>query len=522
MRRSNVLAFAVVFLGALALYVSTAAPSLTWAHASADGGDLITAAVTNGVPHPPGYPTYVTIGQVIARLRLGDVAYRFNLFSAVCMALAAGLTALSILRLMTPTPATCPLQGVPRFSGEGVAIIASLFFVTAPMVWGQATIAEVHALNACCVALIVYLIAPIVFRREFVSTGRLTLAAWLWGVALGNSITAAALAPLLIVAWWRHKASRRPAGQAGNRSFRTVLPIIAFLAGLSVYALIPLRAAQQPPVNWGNATSLDRFLALITAEMYHGYALSTPPSELLARLIASAQLIVTQYGWLGVILGAAGFYCALVSPNKNWRWLAAALALYLVFALTYSAADSALYLIPVWMFGAWAIARGLLAITNNVPRYMPRAARVTPGTPVRSLPVGLIVLLLAFLLGPVLNALIHFPAMNLQNDLAATEFAQAVLISAPPAAIVITENDGHTFALWYYQHVAGQRPDLAIVDQRLAGYPWYDVMLRAQGATPRLPEADPPETWIDRLAQLNPGRALCVVDRASAQMSCQP
>jgi len=136
--------------------------------------------------------------------------------------------------------------------------------------------------------------------------------------------------------------------------------------------------------------------------------------------------------------------------------------------------------------------------------------------------VGIIVLLLAFLLGPVLNVLIHFPAMNLQNDHAATEFAQAVLISAPPAAIVITENDGHTFALWYYQHVAGQRPDLAIVDQRMAGYPWYDAMLRAQGAASRLPEADPPETWIDRLAQLNPGHALCVVDPASAQMSCQP
>jgi hypothetical protein len=172
------------------------------------------------------------------------------------------------------------------------------------------------------------------------------------------------------------------------------------------------------------------------------------------------------------------------------------------------------------MFGAWAIARGLLAITNGVPRFLRHTSRATHGEPARSLPVSLIVLLLALLLGPVLNVLIYFPAMNLQNDLAATEFAQAVLTAAPPGAIVITGNDGHTFALWYYQHVARQRPDLAIVDQRLAGYPWYDVMLQAQGAAPRLPETDPPEAWIERLAQLNPERTLCVVDRASAQMSC--
>ncbi len=510
MRRSTALAFTLVFLCALVLYASTAAPSLTWAHDSADGGDLITAAVTNGVPHPPGYPTYVTIGQVIARVRIGDVAHRFNLFSAVCMALAAGLTAASLLRLMPSS----------TIATEGVAIVASLYFVTAPMVWGQATVAEVHALNACFVALVAYLSAPGVFRREFVSPARLTLAAWLWGVALGNSITAAALAPLVIVAGWRSGISLRQSGQAGSLSFRSLLPAIAFLAGLSVYLLIPLRAAQLPPVNWGNATSLDRFLALVTAEMYHGYALSTPPAELFARLTAGAQLIVTQYGWPGVILGATGLYYALVSPNKNWRWLAATIALYLVFALTYSAADSALYLVPVWMFGAWAIARGLWAITNDVSRILQRASRLTHVGRTRSLLASLVVPLLALLLGPVVNILIHFPAMNLQNDLTATEFAQTVLTEAPLGAIVITENDGHTFALWYYQHVARQRPDLAVVDQRLAGYPWYDVMLRAQGAAPQLPEADPPETWIERLAHFNPGRTLCVVDSASAQMLC--
>jgi hypothetical protein len=489
MRRSALLVSMVVFLCALALYVSTAAPSLTWAHDGADGGDLITAAVTNGVPHPPGYPTYVTLGQVIARVPLGDAAYRFNLFSALCMALAAGLTALSILHFM---PAA-------RFVSEGITIVASLFFVTAPMVWGQATIAEVHALNACFVALVVLLIAPLALRGESVSLLRLTLAAWLWGMAFGNSLTVAALAPLLIVAWrreWRVGSSRRA----------FVTPIVAFAIGLSIYALIPWRAAQQPPINWGAATSFDRFLALITAEMYRGYALSIPPADLVTRVIALAQLIVIQYGWLGVILGLLGTYHALVSPNKNWRWLAVTLALYSLFALTYSAADSALYLIPVWMLGTWVIARGLLALTHY-------AARITHH--------ALVILFLVLLFGPMLNVVIHFPAMNLSDDHTATEFANAVLTTALPQAIIVTENDGQTFALWYHRYIAGQRPDLTIVDRRLAGYPWYAAMLRAQGTAPTLPEYDPAETWLNRLAQLNPGRVLCIVDRVSAQMSCQ-
>jgi hypothetical protein len=488
MRRSALFVFTVVFVGALTLYVGTAAPSLTWAHAGADGGDLISASVVNGVPHPPGYPTYVTLGQAIVRVPIGDVAYRFNLFSAACMALAAAVTALSILQQITSSSSR------PRFLREGAAIVASLFFVTAPMVWGQATIAEVHALNACLVALVVYLIAPIVFRGEFVSAGRLVLAAWLWGVAFGGSLTVAALAPVMIVAWWR---STRVAYTFRQR----LLPIIAFVAGLGLYALIPLRAAQQPPVNWGDARSLDRFLALITAEMYRGYALSAPPAELLARLIAFAQLIVTQFGWLGVILGAVGGYHALVSPNQNWRWLAVTIVLYVIFAVTYAAADSALYLIPVWMFGAWAIARGLVALTRHL---------------------SLVILLVAFLAGPALNVLINFPDMNLRSDRAAVDFAHGVLTAAPPNAIIVTANDGQTFALWYHRHVDGQRPDVAIVDRRMAGYPWYAAMLRAQRSAPRLPEYDPPEEWIDRLAELNAGRVLCVVDQTSAHMACRP
>ncbi len=487
-RHAALLTFSLVFALALALYVSTSAPSLTWAHSGADGGDLISAAVTNGISHPPGYPTYVTLGQLVARIPIGDVAYRFNLFSAFCMALAAAFTALSIWQLMSSSQYK-----------ELVAITASLFFVTAPMVWGQATIAEVHALNASLVACIVYLISPIVFHSEPLSLRRWMLAAGLWGVAFGNSLTVAALTPLFIVAGWRTRHMDR-------MRFPSIRPIAAFLAGASIYAAVPLRAVQQPPINWGNPTSFDRFLALITAQLYQGFALSTPPFELASRLIAFAQLIVTQYGWLGVILGGVGVYGALISANSNWRWLAVTLVLYLLFALTYSAPDSALYLLPIWMFGAWAIARGLLTLAQYAARF-PR-------------PASSVVLILILLLGPILSVLMHFSALNLHGDHTATDFAQAALAAAPPRAILITENDGQTFTLWYYRHVAEQRPDLAVVDRRLAGYPWYDAMLRAQGSVPLLPDEDPPETWLNRIAQLNSGRPVCVIDRVSAKMAC--
>ncbi|MGD9101843.1 MAG: DUF2723 domain-containing protein, partial [Anaerolineae bacterium] len=61
------------------VYGLTLAPGLTWAHYGADGGDLVTAAHTLGVPHPPGYPTYTLLAWLFTRLSLGNVAWRVNL-----------------------------------------------------------------------------------------------------------------------------------------------------------------------------------------------------------------------------------------------------------------------------------------------------------------------------------------------------------------------------------------------------------------------------------------------------------
>ncbi|MCB0097459.1 MAG: DUF2723 domain-containing protein, partial [Caldilineaceae bacterium] len=63
LRLSPLVVLAVVGL-AFALYVATMAPGLTWANQGADGGELIAAARTNGVPHPPGYPLYILLLQL--------------------------------------------------------------------------------------------------------------------------------------------------------------------------------------------------------------------------------------------------------------------------------------------------------------------------------------------------------------------------------------------------------------------------------------------------------------------------
>ena len=76
---------------AFLVYLATLAPGLTNANFGTDGGDLIAAARTLGVPHPSGYPTYTLLAWLFTQLPIGVIAYRVNLLSAVCAYVAIGL-----------------------------------------------------------------------------------------------------------------------------------------------------------------------------------------------------------------------------------------------------------------------------------------------------------------------------------------------------------------------------------------------------------------------------------------------
>ncbi len=489
-------AFVFPVIAALAVYLSTLAPGLTWAQHGADGGDLIVASVVNGVPHPTGYPTYVTLGQLWLHFPFGSIAYRFNVMSAVCMALAVGLIGYTIARAAPTRSILSP-------------ITASLWVAATPLVWGQAIIAEVYALNALFVAAILLLLSISHVKRAAITDQAKPLAnnhvvaisvaaerpnrslptimaAGLWGLGLGNSLTLAALAPFILINWWRTDTRGR------------ILCGAAFLAGLCVYALIPLRAEANPPVNWGHAVTWPEFIAQVSAEMYRGYLWAVSPDAYLRRVIALVQLLVAQFGWLGVGLGAVGIGYALQRPRRDWLWYVLSILLYVLFAISYNTVDSDLYLIPVWLLAAWPIAWGCWIIADWLARHFSFISR--------SLALSLL-----FVLGPILTVITRYSDMNLRHDVAAETFAHAVFAQAPPEALLITRTDAQTFTLWYYHFLESQRPDVAIVDARLAGYPWYEPMLAAQGRTLRLPDYDPTGTWLERFRALNAGYPMCEI-----------
>ena len=74
----------LLFLIALTVYLFTLCPTVY----VGDSGELITAAYTTGVPHPPGYPLFCILGKLISFLPIGTIAFRMNLMSSLFGAVA--------------------------------------------------------------------------------------------------------------------------------------------------------------------------------------------------------------------------------------------------------------------------------------------------------------------------------------------------------------------------------------------------------------------------------------------------
>jgi hypothetical protein len=77
-----------IFSSTLLVYSWTLCPTV----AGGDSGELVVAACTMGIPHPPGYPLHTMLGYLFfCFLPTGSPAARVNYLSSICSAIASTL-----------------------------------------------------------------------------------------------------------------------------------------------------------------------------------------------------------------------------------------------------------------------------------------------------------------------------------------------------------------------------------------------------------------------------------------------
>ncbi len=495
----------MAFLAALNLYAVSSPTTLTLAHGGSDGAELAVAVQELGIPHPSGYPTYVLLAQAFRALPgwTRTLAGRLNMFSGLAAALTCGLVAALAAELLSAKE-----HESPAWVG---GLTAGLSLAAAGLFWSQAIIAEVYALHAFFLALCCWLLLRWRRRGGFY----LPLAGLAFGLGMGNHVSLALLLPgavLFIVLGCRAREpgpssppSRRgsrgdgasdPAGEAG--AGKRLSPareiggaLLLLLAGLAVYLYLPLRAAADPWLNWGDARTWPAFWAHVTGQAYRGYLFQVPWDQALGRLSAAAGFLWRDLAPWGLLLGLGGLLLLGRRDRGTLLLLTLPAVLGLVLAVTYGGAGSEVHLLPLYL--AWALAGGLAAgmlaalLRGRVPRW------------------GTWAMLLVPLLSLVMVAL-GWPQWARRDDPGPLPQQAAVLEALPPGSVLLTDLDEQTFPLWYAQVVDGARPDVAVVDVRLLEWPWYRRQLPARYPGLAVPAEPAEEGWLQGLLEANPGR----------------
>lgn len=434
---------------AFLLYLVTMPPSITWQSGGQDSGNLAIAVQTLGIPHPTGYPTYVLLGKLFSYLPSGDLAHRLNLMSAVFAAAAVYLVYLLILDFSREwSSSALPWQMVGAATG-------ALTMAVSPLFWSQAIIVEVYSLNAFFFTAVLWLLV----RWRQASTGGHTylwLAGLLLGAGLGNHITLLALLPAGI-------AVILPRLRELRFSPKHVLPAVLFcLAGLGVYLLLPLRAAAGPYANWGDPRTLESFVWLVSGGEYRYLLHSLSLAQIGSRLAGVVGLVFGEFGLWGLGLGLMG----LIAGLQRSRWaiigLGVSSALLAIYAASYAAENSSVYLLPAYIVWVLWVGQGIVWFL----RYLGTSAQPA----VKSMaPIACALLLLS----PAAFGGWNYRGQDLHADRTALDYATQSLSLAPANALILTRLDEHTFSLEYAQQVLGLRPDVAIIDTRLLEWDWY-------------------------------------------------
>jgi len=443
-----------------------------------DGMELVATAAVGGVAHPPGYPTLTTL---LAPLSRGEGAYfRAALLCAAFMAVAAGLVRVLAGRMaawLFPEDATRASVVADLLA---VAIGLSFSFLDA------ATVVEVYALNALFLAALVLLLAPNPGKPLPVSV--LVVASLVQGLAATNHLTSLCMGPLL--AWRALQVIL-----ASPRLAAVVIPstALAFAIGLSPYLLVPSRAAASPPINWGDAQTMDQIVWMLRGGEYRDRQfLRMSPNETftlgtwapfaarrtwdMLRSLGGQFLGGPQAGRAvaGIVVGLFGLGVAWVCAVGFLKWwkdnrltavaLLLATLLQAAFVLLYNIPDIGDYhlgilitLLPFLVTGV------MLLLLDRWPDTAP-----TLLTPHRHVAVPGVL---------IAAALVSSAPLYRANIDVGRAWIDRVLDAAPPNAMILTHSDYDIYPLWYAQHAEGRRQDVLVAGVNFLRYEWYDRMM---------------------------------------------
>jgi hypothetical protein len=448
--RLPMIAAVLVGIGFFVLYLATLAPGLL----PADSGEFQLVGATFGVAHPPGFPLYTILANLLSHLPSGQSpATMVNAFSAILGAITVVLVYGSVYRL------THSMLG---------GLVAALALGTATTFWSQSTTANIRVFTAFFGALAIYLLVR--FREEkqreddspngvsdegdsssIMSSRRFwLLLGFVFVLTLGVTHHTSLIFMGLIFVVYLLAVDRK-----WIRETR-VWPwlILVVVLGLLPLLYLPLRAAAGAQGAPADLTTLKGFLNHILALGFRGdFFYFTDPAVFWERLKVMANIMTFQFNTLLLIVMGVGFIFLLWRDRKLAFLLGGSVAIMVVITALYRAPQSVEYLMPAYV--TMAIILGIIVGAGANRLRSTKEEDAGPGA-------AIAVLLGIIILAAVAQGFERYSSFAYLHEVDRTrEFTTNMLEETPGGSVILA--DWHWVTpLLYQQEVESMRPDVEV------------------------------------------------------------
>lgn len=430
-----------------------------------DSGDLVSAAITAGIPHPPGYPLYTFLGFLLTKLPLFTPAWRVGLLSSIPDAGALAILYLIIYKITK--------NRLASFSAICLLGFNYLF-------WLYSSVAEVFALNNLMAVVLIYL------WLEFYCSSKSQAIKWLPPIAFITALIVSHHHTLVFIFPGFIYIVLKRWDQIMKLSLTAWLKISAFFtAGLLPLLYLPFSSSRLPQVDWGNVVSFTDFFKLIT-RAYYGTFLSNAligdnPIMRITSIFAFMKFFSVDFWLVGIILAFAGLL--FLWKTRQFFWFIVLELVSLLFFLFYASfilsgdftvATFERFMLLPYIFCVILIGCGISWLSGYVKK--PQFKKL----------FWLIVI--AYPIGILAS---NYPKVSiLKYDLTAERMAEDILHSIPKGSILLLSTDTPIFDTQYYYYAFGKTEDVKLIHIYKLDKEFYQKNLKKYYSDLNLPSKD--------------------------------
>ncbi len=466
--------FAFASLIVFIIYLVTLAPTVV----QIDAGELAAVQSTLGIAHPTGYPLFTIVGYLFLLIPLPFAKiFMANLLAAIWCSLTIFLfykTASLIMNNLngfgtTETKSKTKKikenkkikQQEVKSESSGLIILMSiiaggLVLALSKTFWFQSTSVEVYSLHVFLMLLIILFLL-----KAYLKEGN-DLKDWiLFSVflALGftNHMTTLLIIPSTAYLFFAKNKFNKESFKKIGIMLSVFFPVL-----ILVYSYLPIRASQNPIINWGNPIDLERILRHISGKQYQVWLFSSMDAAKKLFVYFFSNL-PAEFATVSLLFIVIGLFVTFFKAKKFFIFNIITFLSCLLYSINYDIVDIDSYFLLAYISQSLFAVFGILRLLEWFMHHKITLAGSA----------GIIFLFCA------VQFYINFDKVNQSSVYVFDDYTKALINSTEKNSIIFSYQwDFFISASYYYQHVEHFRKDAVIVDKELLRRSWYFNQLR--------------------------------------------